>query len=37
MTPLALPYVLLVLAIAGVFMVLMDPLKVVVLRRLGLV
>jgi len=37
MTPLALPYVLLVLAIAGAFMVLMDPLKVVVLRRLGLV
>jgi H+-transporting ATPase len=37
MTPLALPYVLLVLAIAGVFMVLMDPLKVVVLGRLGLV
>ena len=37
MTPLALPYVLLVLAIAGAFMVVMDPLKVVVLRRLGLV
>ncbi|HEY5165689.1 MAG TPA: hypothetical protein VIJ44_07050 [Acidimicrobiia bacterium] len=31
MTPLALPYVLLVLAIAGVVMVLMEPLKVVVL------
>ena len=37
MTPLALPYVLLVLAIAGGFMVLMDPLKVVVLGPLGLV
>jgi hypothetical protein len=31
------PPVLLALAIAGAFMVLMDPLKVVVLRRLGLV
>jgi hypothetical protein len=37
MTPLALPYVLLVLASTGVFMVLVDRLKVVVLRRLGLV
>lgn len=37
MTPLALPYVLLVLGIAGAFMFVMDPLKVVVLRRLELV
>ena len=37
MTPLALPYVLLVLGIAGAFMFVMDPLKVAVLRRLELV
>jgi len=30
------PYVLLVLAVAGAFMLIMDPLKVVVLRRLDL-
>jgi len=36
MTPIAWPYVLLVLAVAGAFMLIMDPLKVVVLRRLGL-
>jgi H+-transporting ATPase len=37
MTPLALPYVALVLAIAVGFMFLMDPVKVVALRRFGLV
>jgi hypothetical protein len=36
MTPIAWPYVLLVLAVAGAFMLVMDPLNVVVLRRLGL-
>ena len=36
MTPLAWPYVALVLAIAVAFMFVMDPVKVVVLRRLGL-
>jgi H+-transporting ATPase len=37
MTPLAAPYVALVLAIAVVFMFVMDPVKVVALRRFGLV
>ena len=37
MTPLALPYVALVLAIAIGFMFVMDPVKVVSLRRFGLV
>ncbi len=37
MTPLAWPYVLLVLGIAAAFMLIMDPVKVVVLRRFGLV
>lgn len=37
MTPIALPYGLLVLAVAAAFMLVMDPLKVVVVRRLGLV
>ncbi len=36
MTPLAAPYVAAVLAIAGAFMFVMDPVKLLVLRRFGL-
>jgi H+-transporting ATPase len=37
MTPIGLPYVLLVLGVAAAFMLVMDPVKVVALRRFGLV
>jgi len=37
MTPLAVPYVALVFVIAVGFMFVMDPVKVVALRRFGLI